>query len=54
MPQVPDKVWAECRNVVGPDDMVELSYAIWDKHFTHQEIRELIRFYQTPVGQKII
>jgi hypothetical protein len=54
MPQVPEKVWAECRTEVRDDDMVELTYAIWDKHFTHQEIRELIRFYQSPIGQKII
>ncbi len=54
MPQVPEQVWTEFRSEVREDDMIELTYAIWDKHFTHQEIRDLIRFYQTPTGQKII
>ncbi len=54
MPQVPEQLWTEFRSEVREDDMVELTYTIWDKHFTHQEIRDLIRFYQTPTGQKII
>jgi hypothetical protein len=54
MPQVPVQVWQELRSEVREEDMIELTYQIWDKHFSHQEIRDLIRFYQTPVGQKII
>ncbi len=54
MPQVPEQVWTEFRSEVREDDMIELTYSIWDKHFTHQEIRDLIRFYQSPTGQKII
>lgn len=27
---------------------------VYDKHFTHAEIRELLRFYQTPVGRKTV
>jgi hypothetical protein len=26
---------------------------IYDKHFTHQEIRQLITFYESPLGRKI-
>ncbi|MFB3813574.1 MAG: DUF2059 domain-containing protein [Terriglobales bacterium] len=54
MPQVPEQLWNEFRQEVREEDMIELTYTIWDKHFTHQEIRDLIRFYQTPTGQKII
>jgi hypothetical protein len=28
--------------------------AIYDKHFTHQDIRDLLSFYQTPIGKKAI
>ncbi|HEX8532176.1 MAG TPA: DUF2059 domain-containing protein, partial [Cytophagales bacterium] len=31
-------------------DLVE----IYDQQFTHQEIKEYIRFYKTPAGQKMI
>jgi hypothetical protein len=54
MPLVPDTVWQELRFEVRDQDMIELTYQIWDKHFTGQEIRDLIRFYQSPTGQKII
>jgi hypothetical protein len=54
MPQVPQSVWQELRSEVREEDMIELTYQIWDKHFTAQEIRDLIRFYQSPTGQKII
>lgn len=32
------------------EDMV----VIYDKHFTHQEIKDLIRFYESPTGKKMI
>jgi len=32
----------------------EISVPIYDKHFTDSEIRELITFYRSPVGQKVI
>lgn len=28
--------------------------AIYDKHFTHKEIKELIKFYKSPIGQKTL
>lgn len=28
--------------------------ALYDKHFTHQEIKDLIWFYESPTGKKII
>lgn len=54
MPQVPENVWQELRGEIRDDDMVELTAKIWDKHFTHEEIRDLTRFYMTPTGQKVI
>jgi uncharacterized protein len=54
MPQVPEQVWQEFRSEVREEDMIELTYEIWNKHFSHQEIRDLIRFYQSPTGLKII
>jgi len=54
MPQVPETLWQQFRSEVREDEMIELTYGIWDKHFTHQEVRDLIHFYQSPTGQKII
>jgi hypothetical protein len=32
----------------------EISYPIYDKNFTESELRDLIAFYRTPTGQKMV
>jgi hypothetical protein len=27
---------------------------IYDKHFTHKDIKQLIKFYKSPIGQKML
>ena len=34
--------------------LAEKLTAVYDKYYTHEEIEELIAFYQSPVGQKTI
>lgn len=34
--------------------MLDLAVPVYDKNFSHDEIRNLIAFYQTPLGQKAI
>lgn len=36
------------------DHLLDLAVPVYDKNFSHQEIRSLIEFYQTPLGQKTI
>ena len=38
----------------GPDGLVEQVIPIYHKYLTHAEIRELIAFYETPIGRKTI
>jgi uncharacterized protein len=35
-------------------ELLNLSVPIYDKHFTHAEIKGLLAFYKTPLGQKSI
>lgn len=35
-------------------ELTEMLVPIYDQHFTHEEIKQIIRFYQTPTGQKLI
>jgi hypothetical protein len=30
------------------------SVNIYDKHFTHEEIKDMIRFYESPTGKKML
>lgn len=52
LPNVPAKFWDEFRKEVGPDDLTNLIIPIYDKYFTHDDIKGLISFYNTPLGKK--
>ena len=39
---------------VAPKGLREQMVDIYARHFTHDEVRTLLRFYNTPVGQKTI
>lgn len=55
--QVPAKIWddlvADFKAEFSPDALIELNVPIYDKHYTHEEIRQLISFYESPLGQKV-
>ncbi len=36
------------------DQLVSATIPIWDRHMSEAEIHELIQFYRTPLGQKLI
>jgi hypothetical protein len=36
------------------NQILELAVPAYDRHFSHEEIKELLKFYQTPLGQKAI
>ena len=55
--EVPRKVWddlvAEFKSEFSADTLIELSVPIYAKHYTHDEIKQLIAFYESPLGQKV-
>jgi hypothetical protein len=53
-PKVPEAFWVEFQKEVNPDDLVDRVVPIYAKHLSHPEIKELIRFYETPLGKKLI
>ena len=54
MPDVPARFWDRFMQEVNPNDLTELVVPIYDRHFTHDDIKGLLKFYQTPLGQKLI
>ena len=54
LPKVPQKFWTDFIAQVDPNELVEMCIPSYDKHLTHAEVKELINFYKTPVGQKLI
>jgi uncharacterized protein len=56
-PEVPPRFWQnfmkEARQEASPQELMDLIVPIYDRHFTHEEIRQMIAFYETPLGKKI-
>jgi hypothetical protein len=42
------------KNEVNFSELTELMIPIYDRHFTHVEIKEILFFYETPSGEKLI
>lgn len=38
----------------APGGLMDQVVPVYHRHFTHDEIRELLAFYQTPIGKKAI
>ncbi len=53
MPDVPDSVWREARRAFETSELLDLIAAVWDRHFSHDEIRGLIAFYESPLGTRL-
>lgn len=49
-----ESMWDELFKDVSYDDMLELTIAIYQRHFTQADVDSLVAFYQTPVGQKML
>jgi hypothetical protein len=53
-PTVPDEIWTEFLASMDPAEATELMIPVYSKHFTIGELRELLAFYSTPLGRKLI
>ena len=41
------------RNVQAPGGLMDYIISIYNSHFTHQEIKDWLLFYESPLGKKI-
>jgi len=53
-PQVPEKLWDEIGKEMRVDELLEKSAAIYSTHFSEAEIDDMLRFYSTPTGKKML
>jgi TonB family protein len=52
-PETPPEFWQALGEELRAERLEDMAVPIYDKHFTHDEIREYIRFYETPAGLKL-
>ena len=53
MPKVPQKFWDDFMKEVNADELVDLVVPFYDKRLTHDEVKQVIKFYESPVGKKL-
>lgn len=62
-PEIPDRAFEVMGNelmaffsekMAAPGGLLDLTIPIYDKHFTHKEIKELLAFYESPIGKKTV
>jgi len=53
-PLLPNANWAEILKKADFDGLLNECIPIYDKYFTHDEIKQLIKFYESPVGKKSV
>jgi hypothetical protein len=49
-----DFFFEKFRSKVDPQQLIDLIVPVYDKHLSHEEIKALIQFYETPLGKKTL
>ncbi|SFE48441.1 hypothetical protein SAMN05216167_114114 [Spirosoma endophyticum] len=51
---LPEEFWKILDKEADYEDLFNQLIPVYDKHYTHDEIKELLAFYKSPLGQKTI
>lgn len=51
---IPEEFWEEFKKEFNTDDLAQMVIPIYAKYYTHEDIKALIAFYESPIGQKLI
>jgi uncharacterized protein len=53
-PQIPAEFWPELRKALKPAELIERMVPVYDKHFTHEQIKAWIKFFESEPGQAFL
>jgi hypothetical protein len=53
-PDVPLTFWTMIKSKLEVDSFVDLFIPVYDRHFSHDDIKKLIQFYESPIGKKLL
>ncbi len=54
VPDVPQEFWDQLQLELNPDELTDLIVPIYDRHFTQEDINQLIAFHESPIGKKFV
>lgn len=52
--EVQQTFWEEFRKEVNMEDLQNLIVPIYEKYYTEEELTQLIAFYESPLGRKVV
>lgn len=53
-PAVPAKFWDDLRQELNVGQLTELVVPIYDRHLSYDDVKQLVAFYESPAGRKLI
>ncbi|OYW28535.1 MAG: hypothetical protein B7Z47_05710, partial [Chthoniobacter sp. 12-60-6] len=53
-PDIPAEFWKELVTKLNPQEFIERMVPIYEKHFSHAEIKAWIAFFESPHGQTFL
>jgi hypothetical protein len=54
MPNVPAAFWDDFLKQARGEDLVDLVVPVYDRHLSHEDVKQLIVFYESPTGRKFV
>ncbi|MDP7114383.1 MAG: DUF2059 domain-containing protein [Myxococcota bacterium] len=51
---VPSEFWDRFLEQAGGDELVDLVIPLYERHLTHEDVKGLIAFYESPLGRKLV
>jgi hypothetical protein len=54
VPGIPDVFWVRFKEKINTDDLLYACIPAYNNHYTHNEIKQLIVFYESPLGKKVV
>jgi len=54
VPGIPDAFWVKFRQKINIDELLLACVPAYSKYYTHDEIKQLIRFYESPLGKRMV
>jgi hypothetical protein len=54
MPNVPERFWRELTQEARTQELINLVIPIYDRHLSQGELDDIIQFYETPSGKKLV
>lgn len=54
VPDIPDQFWTRFKGKLNIDDLLFACVPAYSKYYSHDEIKQLLAFYESPLGRRMI